>query len=182
MLKKYDKNGDGKLSDAEREVMRKERFAEKLRGGRGGPFGFRMQFPPDIVTKYDKDGDGELNDEETQAALEGMRKQWEEITKQYDKNGNGRLDEAELEAVRADIDRGKIQGLPRGFGQGGPRGGAGPRGGGGPWGGGRFQRVNQRDEIIRQADKDGDGKLNEEELRAARETLAKLRTAEPSKP
>ncbi len=45
LLKKYDKDGDGKLSDAEREQMHKDHMAEMLK-------------------KYDTDGDGKLSDEE----------------------------------------------------------------------------------------------------------------------
>src|SRR5947209_4858241 len=75
-LKKFDKDGDGKLNEAEREVMRKERFAERLREARAGRGGFRFPIPPELVKKYDKDGDGRLNEQEEQAAREGMRRQW----------------------------------------------------------------------------------------------------------
>ena len=62
VLEKYDKNKDGKLDDAERaelqkdrEVARKERQAEMLK-------------------KYDKNGDGKLDDAERTAAREEYRK------------------------------------------------------------------------------------------------------------
>ena len=62
MLEKYDKNKDGKLDDAERaelqkdrEVARKERQAEMLK-------------------KYDKNGDGKLDDAERTLAREEYRK------------------------------------------------------------------------------------------------------------
>lgn len=169
VLKKYDQDADGRLTDAEREAMRKARFAERLQGARSGRGGFRFQWPPEVVKKYDKDKDGKLDDTENLEAMEGVRKQMEEVTKEFDKDGNGQLEEAELDAVRAAIDSGKIEGLPRMFFfQQGRRGG-GPRGGN-PWGG---PPENPRDEILRKADKDQDGKLNEEELRAAREALGK---------
>lgn len=55
MLKKYDKDGDGKLSEAELKTARDERQAEMLK-------------------KFDKDGDGKISDEERQAAREAFMK------------------------------------------------------------------------------------------------------------
>ena len=49
MLKKYDKNKDGKLDQSEREEWRKDREAE-------------------TVKKYDKNGDGKLDQSEREAA------------------------------------------------------------------------------------------------------------------
>ncbi len=171
LLKQYDQNADGKLSDAEREVMRKARAEERLRSqSRGGRGGFRPQFPPEIVKIYDKDKDGKLDDTESQSAMEGIRKRWEEVNKQYDKNANGRLDDDESEALNAAMESGKIEGLPRTmFGMRGRRG-IGPRGGrraDGPSGG------ETREAILQQADKDKDGRLNETELLSAREALAR---------
>ena len=48
-LKKYDKNGDGKLDETERAAMKKDREAEMLK-------------------KFDKNGDGKLDDAEKEAA------------------------------------------------------------------------------------------------------------------
>ena len=116
-LKKYDKDGDARLSEAEREAMRKAVAGQRLNAARRG-FGSFM-LPPEVVKKYDKDEDGVLDEEESQAAREGMRKQFEEIRKKYDKNGDGNLDSAESEAMRKDAEAGKIEGMPRSFG--GPR-------------------------------------------------------------
>lgn len=54
MLKKYDKNGNGKLDDDEKEQMKKDR-AEQMK-------------------KYDKDGDGKLSKEEREAMMADMKK------------------------------------------------------------------------------------------------------------
>ena len=53
LLKKFDKDGDGKLSEEEREAAKAARKAM-------------------ILEKFDKDGDGELNEEERKAARAEM--------------------------------------------------------------------------------------------------------------
>ena len=55
VLKKYDKNGDGKLDDSERATMREEQ-----------------------LKKYDKNGDGKLDESERAAMREDMKKQAKE--------------------------------------------------------------------------------------------------------
>ena len=64
------------------------------------------------------------------------------------------------------------------FGRRGRRGG-GPRGG--RWGGGS-SGGETREAILQQADKDKDGRLNEAELRSAREALAKQAQGGAPKP
>ena len=49
MMKKFDKDGDGKLSDEERAAAREARKAEQEKA---------------MLAKFDKDGDGKLNDAE----------------------------------------------------------------------------------------------------------------------
>lgn len=60
MLAKFDEDGDGKLSEAERAEAR------KAHGGKGGPGGPGKGRPSRemILKKFDKDGDGMLNDAE----------------------------------------------------------------------------------------------------------------------
>jgi Ca2+-binding EF-hand superfamily protein len=58
ILEKYDKDGDGKLNEAEMKAFREARQAE-------------------MIKKYDKDGDGKLNDEEKKAAREDFMKRHE---------------------------------------------------------------------------------------------------------
>lgn len=52
VLKKYDKDGDGKLNADEKAAWKADREAEKKA----------------LLEKYDKDGDGRLNEEEKAAA------------------------------------------------------------------------------------------------------------------
>ena len=56
-MKKFDKDGDGKLSEEEKAELRK---AIAQRGGRPG--GRRP--PPELMKKFDKDGDGKLSESE----------------------------------------------------------------------------------------------------------------------
>jgi len=60
LLKKYDKNGDGKLDQEERAALQKDRQAE-------------------MIKKYDKNGDGKIDEEERKAMLEDRRKQRDEF-------------------------------------------------------------------------------------------------------
>ena len=53
LLKKFDKDGDGKLNDAERAELRKAMDARRK----------------EFMAKFDKDGDGKLNEEERKAAM-----------------------------------------------------------------------------------------------------------------
>ena len=77
MLKQFDKDGDGKLDDTEREAMR---TAMMVRFG-GGPGGVRTNARP--------------------------RFSQEELLQRFDKNGNGKLDEDELAAMRESLGRGR---------------------------------------------------------------------------
>jgi Ca2+-binding EF-hand superfamily protein len=58
-VKKYDKNGDGKLDPEERAALQKERQAEMLK-------------------KYDKNSDGKLDEAERKAMAEERRKERDE--------------------------------------------------------------------------------------------------------
>jgi Ca2+-binding EF-hand superfamily protein len=122
MLKRFDKDGDGQLSESEK-VAAKEAF-EKMRGARGGkpgagaPGGGREE----MMKKFDKDGDGKLSDSEKQAMIEAMKARggaggkpdarpaaggkpgaggdrMAEMIKRFDKDGDGQLSEAEKKAA-----------------------------------------------------------------------------------
>jgi len=67
VLKKYDKNKDGKLDPSEREAWRKDREAE-------------------AVKKYDKNGDGKLDQAEREAARAERRKAAEDAKPKENKN------------------------------------------------------------------------------------------------
>ena len=66
ILKRFDKDGDGKLNDAERAAAKK---AHDEKGGRPGQAGGGDgKHREEIVKRFDKDGDGKLNDQERAAA------------------------------------------------------------------------------------------------------------------
>ena len=148
--KKYDKDGDGKLSDTERRdaftAMRAA--AEKRRA--------------DYIKQYDKDGDGELDEEERRAARTAawekykqenperaaeIEKRRAEFVKQYDKDGDGELSSEERrEAFRARWAQ---------FRQDNPDRAA--------------EMEKRREEFMNRFDKNGDGEINDDERAAIRE-------------
>ncbi len=78
VLKKYDKNGDGKLDESERAAM----HADQLK-------------------KYDKNGDGKLDESERAAMREDMKKQAKEH-KDADKKSAHAEGEKKAEAAKSD--------------------------------------------------------------------------------
>lgn len=88
VLAAHDKDGDGKLSEEEREAARgvmKEKFEARRK---------------EAIAKFDKDGDGKLNEEEKQAAKDARKK---EMLEKFDKDGDGKLSEEEKKAAGAAI-------------------------------------------------------------------------------
>ena len=71
MLKKFDKDGDGRLSDEEKSTLRAE-MQNRRGGGRD-----RKQWTPEqrdeMLKKFDTDGDGKLSQEERDTAREAMK-------------------------------------------------------------------------------------------------------------
>lgn len=113
ILKEFDKDGDGNLSEDERKAMRetmKARMEER-----------RKQ----LLEKYDADGDGKLSEEE---AAKARADRQAEMLRKYDKDGDGKLSDEERSAIPP-FERGP--GGRRG-GKGGPDGAGGPGGPGGP--------------------------------------------------
>jgi hypothetical protein len=82
MLKRFDKDGDGKLDDSERAAAKEAMEARKAE---------RMK-------KFDSNGDGKLDDEERENARQTHKA---EMMKKFDKNGDGKLDEEERDAAKA---------------------------------------------------------------------------------
>ncbi len=157
ILQQFDKNGDGKLDEAEKRAIRDS-----------------------FMKRFDKNGDGKIDEAEKRAAREAFMKRRggpgkdgkgrpgkgrpgrfdrQAILKRFDKNGDGKLDEAERQAAREAF-------MKR-------RGGPGKDGKGRPGKGrpGQFDRAA----ILKQFDKNGDGKLDEAERQAAREAFMKRR-------
>lgn len=119
LIKEYDKDGDGKLSDDERKAMQ-----EAVRAKR------EAQQKADLA-KYDKDGDGKLSAEERKTM---MSERQAELLKKYDADGDGKLSSDERQKIPAGERMFGGRG-GRGPGAEGGRGGRGGRGQGGPQGG-----------------------------------------------
>jgi len=81
MIAKFDKDGDGKLSEDEAKAAREAA----------------------MMKRFDKDGDGKLNDQEKVAA-DAFKKEADarhaEILKKFDKDGDGKLSDDEKKAAR----------------------------------------------------------------------------------
>lgn len=77
LVAKFDKDGDGKLNEAEVKAAREARQAE-------------------MIKKFDKDGDGKLSPEEMKTASEARRA---EMMKKFDKDGDGKISEEEKKAA-----------------------------------------------------------------------------------
>tara|TARA_Y100000588_G_C14214568_1_gene908222 strand:- start:1093 stop:1638 length:546 start_codon:yes stop_codon:yes gene_type:complete len=92
IIKKFDKDGDGKLNEDERAEARKS-F-----GGNRPP-----RPPAALIKKFDKDGDGKLNEEERAALREEGQKRRQEILDKFDKDGDGKLNEEERKAAAAEM-------------------------------------------------------------------------------
>ena len=107
VIKEFDKDGDGKLSEEERKAMRgameqrnKEKFKEFDKDGDGklseeerkamGPMN------KEKFKEFDKDGDGKLSEEEQKAMREARKAMW---MKKFDKDGDGKLSDEERKAM-----------------------------------------------------------------------------------
>jgi Ca2+-binding EF-hand superfamily protein len=145
MIKKYDTDGDGVLSDTERETMREAMKSE--RGGQGGGQGGRQ-------------GGGE------QGAPGGETLSAADTIAKYDTDADGKLDATELETLM------KAEQESRSRGRGG-RGGQDMQQQGQRGGRGGQQDGTSREDMIKKYDKDGDGVLNDEERAALRADMQK---------
>lgn len=161
LIAKFDKDGDGKLNEAERSAAQEE---FKKRAGEGGGPGQEA-----FLKRFDKDGDGKLSDEEKAAAKEAFQKRAGEgrpegldmkgLLKRFDKDGDGKLSEEEKAAAKEAFKG--AGGFP-----GRKPGDAKPEGA-------RERKVPAA--LLEKFDKDGDGKLNEDEKKSAFEALKKRR-------
>lgn len=99
MLARFDKDGDGQLSEEERQAVREAMRAEREQR--------RQQF---LLERYDKDGDGILSEAETQAMEEDQARMEAEREARraemqqraldaYDVDGDGQLSEEERRAA-----------------------------------------------------------------------------------
>ena len=77
VMKKFDKDGDGKLNEEEKAELRKK-MAERGAGRKAPPF---------IMEKFDKDGDGKLSEDERAEARKAMEARRAEMIEKFDKDG-----------------------------------------------------------------------------------------------
>lgn len=129
MLKKYDKDGDGKLNEQERaammqdrkDTMEKRRLEQEKAFDKNGDGKLddaerkammdarqaqRDQMIKEREKEFDKDGDGKLNDEERKAMMAELQKRnpgafqhHQEMMKRFDKDGDGKLNDEERKAM-----------------------------------------------------------------------------------
>lgn len=88
-LEKYDSDGDGVLSDGERDALHEAR-----KGRHGGKRGRRLE-------RFDTDGDGQLSDSERTAAREKRGDRQARTLERFDADGDGQLSGSEKGAARA---------------------------------------------------------------------------------
>jgi len=154
---------------------------------------WQQQMQQQMMKRFDADGDGKLSDSEKLAMQQAMAQNgWnfgmapggfpnaDQFAKQFDRNGDGKLDQ--MESMMAQ------QAFQKMMGHGGMRGGV--RGGGGgsgflpqpampvaPQGNDKTSKLNP---LAKRFDKDGDGKLNDEE-KAALQAEAKKKEGKDAK-
>lgn len=88
MLKRFDKDGDGKLSETEREAARKtrEKQMEQIK-----------ERSKQMLEEFDADGDGKLDEDERASAKEAMKAK---ALEKFDKDEDGELSEKERKAMQ----------------------------------------------------------------------------------
>jgi hypothetical protein len=119
LVKQFDKDGDGQLSDSEKKTMREAMQAK------------REEQRKQMIAKYDADGDGKLDDKEMAKARADRQA---EMLKKFDTDGDGKLSDEEKAKMPKPPHRAGGPGGPGGRrGPGGPKGKRPPGGGpGGP--------------------------------------------------
>ena len=96
ILKRFDADGDGTLSETERQAM--DEAMLKNRDRRGGPQGNRPS-RDEIMKRFDTDGDGVLSETEREAMRTERERMREENRKRFDADGDGQLSEAERKTM-----------------------------------------------------------------------------------
>jgi hypothetical protein len=149
-----------------------------------------------MLERFDVNKDGQLSDQEKLMAQEAMRRQgWpalgippggfpgaDQFLKQFDRDRDGKL--SPLEAMMAQAAYQKMRGNDKG----GVRGALRPSGGGGsippvavPAAPPERDQPAKGNPLVKRFDKDGDGKLNDEEKAAAQAELKKKKPSDKSK-
>jgi Ca2+-binding EF-hand superfamily protein len=162
ILRRFDRNGDGRIDDDERadayEAMRRER-AERQTSRPAISAEMREKFRQRFFALFDLNHDGRIDDEEraraTRLLSETSRGQAsvlrEELMQLFDANGDGKLDDPEKAAL--------TEFLAENQGKGSEAGAA------------------LRTDLVRRMDRNRDGRVDEKELAAAESMLrARLQT------
>lgn len=102
IIKRYDKNGDGKLDEAEVAAVKEQMLMsrQEKREEKRDRFQERRA---EWIKEFDKDGDGKLDDAEKKAMETAVRARMEknpQMLKRLDANGDGKIDDAEWQAGR----------------------------------------------------------------------------------
>jgi Ca2+-binding EF-hand superfamily protein len=115
-MKRFDKNGDGRLDDEERAEALREM---KKKGGE-----VQGQLRQFMLRRFDADGDGTLDPAERKTAFDETMKQLEEngpmvkntvlgfVHRRFDANGDGTLDKDELAVARDELTKRIVEGIP----------------------------------------------------------------------
>jgi Ca2+-binding EF-hand superfamily protein len=85
IIKRFDKDGDGKLNKEEMAAAKAAR-EERMKAQK-----------EEMLKKFDKDGDGKLSEEERKAMHEELKKR---AIEKFDKDGDGELNEEERAEMR----------------------------------------------------------------------------------
>jgi Ca2+-binding EF-hand superfamily protein len=94
ILKRFDKNADGKLDEDEKTAAKEyNRENADERGNKA-----RKELGKRAITRFDKDGDGKLNEAERAEAVKAAEKNPRAL-KRFDKDSDGKLSETEKSAA-----------------------------------------------------------------------------------
>lgn len=96
IIKKFDKDGDGKLSKREQREADSAIKASRAR---------EEKDKEEWIKKFDTDGDGEISREEKEAAGKIRRADREALVKKFDTDGDGKLNKEEGTAAREAMSR-----------------------------------------------------------------------------
>ncbi len=186
MLKEFDANADGELSEDERATAREAMRGRRGKGGAEGPR--RGMGPPDPGKRFDQfdaNGDNQLSREEFYKLAEAMRERHAKGRGgSKGRQGKGRRDEGRGRRRGPPNSRGNSPGFPpkerRDFRLPGPlqNPGADQRGGGpnGPGSRGPDPRhPPSPDKVFDRFDKNGDDQLSREEFMELSEAMRELR-------
>lgn len=152
LLKRFDKNGDGRLDDDERadakEAMMQENLDRQMARINAGAPGGGERFRAQALALFDKNKDGQLDDDERAEAQRFAEARRDpaaglgELTKRFDRNGDGRLDPEERGQAEAFLAELRAYGANR-----------------------------MRTELLRQFDRNADGKIDDGEMATLERTV-----------